>query len=487
MFLVFFVWLPRSNRKEQTRSQSSTPIHMKMFWLSIMSVASLASSASGAVIHLNPIRSIPRIDGEVTTAGRPSLHNGLIVFGQTAPNNFGVTFDTRKGVMKMWGGNDDPTNATRNAAGFFQNEQTGVSSKWAVVGGAPETQSRTVPIKVINLETMTRIDVMPDLVNATGGDQHFFDINANGDLVWVNWLAGTEANLIWANMADPMQQVALATVVGGTSQHPRISKDSGRRITYSPSSTTHRVFDLETMTDFLVYESATGENVLRSRISDDGNWVIANQRPAGETQKRSDIFLFNIKDLGHPATFNLTKDPTVIREDPNIELVDADTGIVVWGQDSTPATEDNYDIYAAVVTGLSSTPVLGAPVLLAAGDGGTGRGNRFPVIDGNLVAWSYHWGDGTSQTVQYMSIGEPVSVEIPPTRITACSKTASAFDVTFETAVGFRYTVEFTDSLAPVVTWTGLPTIVATSSQATVSHQNPGPNASYYRVKVDQP
>jgi len=64
------------------------------------------------------------------------------------------------------------------------------------------------------------------------------------------------------------------------------------------------------------------------------------------------------------------------------------------GQDSTPAAEDNYDIYAAVVTGLSGTPVLGTPVLLAAGDGAAGSmGNRFPVIDGNLVAWSYHWGD----------------------------------------------------------------------------------------------
>jgi len=31
-----------------------------------------------------------------------------------------------------------------------------------VVGGSPEGQSLTVPIKVINLETMTRIDVMPD-------------------------------------------------------------------------------------------------------------------------------------------------------------------------------------------------------------------------------------------------------------------------------------------------------------------------------------
>jgi len=98
------------------------------------------------------------------------------------------------------------------------------------------------------------------------------------------------------------------------------------------------------------------------------------------------------RTLASPVTYNLTKDPTVIREDPNIEIVGADTAIVVWGQDSTPAAEDNYDIYAAVVTGLSGTPVLGTPVLLAAGDGAAGSmGNRFPVIDGNLVAWSYHW------------------------------------------------------------------------------------------------
>jgi hypothetical protein len=303
-------------------------------------------------------------------------------------------------------------------------------------------------------------------------------------MVWVNWV-GANANLIWVNMTDPSVQVALGTVLGGTSQHPRISKDTRRRITYSPSSTMHRVFDLETTTDYLVYESATGENVLRSRISDDGNWVIANQRPAGETQKRSDIFLFKIKDLATPVTYNLTKDPTVIREDPNIEIVGPDTAIVVWGQDSTPAAEDNYDIYGAVVTGLSSTPVLGTPVLLAAGDG-VFNGNRFPVIDGNLVAWSYHWGDSASQTVQYMSIG-PILSTIPSTRIIAQRKTSTAFELTFQTVGGFRYTVEFTDSLLTPTTWTGLPSVMGTGADATVSQSNPQSNARYYRVKVDKP
>ncbi len=159
---------------------------MKLPLLHIAMATCLASSASGATIHVNTITTVPRSEG-VTTAGRPSLHNGVIVFGQTPPNNVGVTVDTRTGQLTTWGGSDDPLDSTRNVVGFFQNEQTGVGGKWAVVGGAPEGQSLSVPIKVIDLESRTRIDVYPDPTVATGTDQHFFDINTNGDLVWVDF------------------------------------------------------------------------------------------------------------------------------------------------------------------------------------------------------------------------------------------------------------------------------------------------------------
>lgn len=461
---------------------------MKQSLLSLALAFGIAGTASGAAIYVNDIKAVPRLEGQVTTAGRPSIHNGIIVFGQTDPNNVGVTYDTRTGVLKTWGGYDDPINVTRNVAGFFQNEQTGISGKWAVVGGAPEVQSRNVPIKVVNLETQTRIDVLPDPAVASSVDQHFFTINADGDLVWVNFGGGGGdlANLIWTNLKDPTVQTALETVPGSTSQHPRISTDSGRCITYSPDGSTHRVFDLETMTDYLIYESTSGENVLRSRISDDGNWVIANHRAAGETLKRSDLILISIADLNKPVSFNLTKNASVIREDPNIEIIDADTAIVVWGQDSTPETEDNYDIYAATLTGLSAkAPVLATPVLLAAGDGGVGRGNRFPVIDGDLVAWSYHWGDVASQTVQYMSIAAPVSVAAP--RIVAQRKTSAAFELDFQTQTGLKYTVEFAASLLAPVSWSALPAVTGTGSPVTVAHPNPPGATSFYRVKAERP
>ena len=444
-----------------------------------------ASITMGAVIQVKEIKTVPRTDGQVTTAGRPSLDKGIIVFGQTDPNNVGVTFDTATGTTQTWGDADDPINVTRNAAGFFQNEQTGIGGKWAVPGGAPEVQSINVPIKVIDLETKTRIDVYPDPAVASATDQHFFDINANGDLVWVNFGPDDQSTLIWTNMQDPTQQQVLPTVSGGTSQHPRISTESGRRITYSPSSTSHRVFDLDTMTDHSVYESSTGENVLRSRISDDGNWVIANHRPAGETQKKSDIILMNVTDLEKPVFFNLTKDPSVIREDPNIEIVDADIAIIVWDQDSTPSAEDGYDIYAAVVTGLSAnSPVLGAPVLLAANDGAS-MGNRFPVIDGDLVAWSYHWGDSASQTVQYVTISL-ASEPIPETTILSQRKTSDAFEVTFKTVAGFRYIVQFTDSLSPA-SWSPFSSVMGAGSDATVSHPGAFVSARFYRVTVERP
>lgn len=459
---------------------------MKTHLLSLALAAGAVSLASGATIHVNPIKTIPRREG-VTTAGRPSLHNGIIVFGQTPPNNVGITYDTRTEQLQTWGGTDDPVEVARNVLGFFQNEQTGIGGKWAVVGGAPEGQSLSVPVKVIDLEQKTRIDVYPDPAVANGADQHFFDINAQGDLVWVDFGPGTaDVKLIWTNMEDPAVQVALPTVTGGTSQHPRLSSDSGRRITYSPSGTSHRVFALDTMTDYSIYESTTGENVLRSRISDDGKWVIANHRSAGESLKRSDLILINVTDLTTPVSFNLTKDPSVIREDPNIEIGDADTAIVVWGQDSTPETEDNYDIYAAVVTGLGkNAPVLGAPVLLAAGDAGNGRGNRFPVIDGDLIAWSHQWGDGDSQTVQYMSIaGES---PLPAPRIVSWRRTNAAFELSFQTVAGVKCTVEFTESLRPPFSWSPLPSVTATASEMTVSHPNPAGAAHFYRVMAERP
>ncbi|MHC1768830.1 MAG: hypothetical protein AB9869_31875 [Verrucomicrobiia bacterium] len=457
-----------------------------MIPFSISCLLLAAGAVSGAVIHVNEIKPVPRTDGLVTTAGRPSLDNGMIAFGQTDPNNVGVTFDCNSGVLQTWGGTDDPIDVTRNVAGFFQNEQTGIGGRWAVVGGAPEVQSLSAPIKVIDLETKTRIDVYPDPAVASASDQHFYDINTQGDLVWVNFGPGTESTLVHARMEDPTVQQILATVPGGTSQHPRISTESGRRITYSPSGTSHRVFDLDTMTDHSVYESTTGENVLRSRISDDGNWVIANHRPAGETQKKSDIILINVTDLDNPVSFNLTKDPSVIREDPNIEIVDADSAIIVWGQDGTPDAEDNYDIYAAVVTGLSAkAPVLGQPVLLAAGDGES-MGNRFPVIDDDFVAWSHHWGNPESATVQYMKIAEAAPSPIPETTIVSQARAADSFEVTFATAAGFRYIVEYTDSLGAIA-WTGLPAVNGIGSNMSVSHPGPLTTARFYRVRVERP
>ncbi len=459
---------------------------MKTHLLTLTLAACVVASANAANIHVNAVKTIPRSDS-VTTAGRPSLHNGIIAFGQTPPNNVGVTYDTKTEKLTTWGSTDDPVDMTRNVLGFFQNEQTGVGGNWAVVGGAPEGQSLSVPIKVIDLVKNTRIDVYPDSTVANGTDQHFFDINTNGDLVWVDFGPGTaDIKLIWTNMKDPTVQIALPTATGGTSQHPRLSTESGRRIVYSPSSTSHRIFALDTMSDYSIYESTTGENVLRARISDDGNWVIANHRPADETLKRSDLILINVTDLTKPVSFNLTKDPTVIREDPNIEIVDADSAIVVWGQDSTPDTEDNYDIYAAVVTGLSqNTPVMGTPVLLAPGDGGAGRGNRFPVIDATLLAWSYHWGDETSQTVQYMSIAD--QSPLPEPHILKWRKTTAAFELTFQTEAGSKYTVEFSESVKPPLSWSALPFVMATASETTVTNPDPAPTVRFYRVRAERP
>jgi len=387
---------------------------MKKWTLTTLLVVMLTAGVSEAVVSIDvtAIKTIPRIPGSVTTAGRPAVDNQTIVFGQVGPNLVGVTYNAASQTLTTWGAASPLTAVTVNASGFFQNDPTGIGGKWAAVGGSPDALSLTVPFKIVDLSTSTRHDITAQ-AGTQGTDQHFFDVNTNGDVVWTRWESGGQYSLMYMNMANTSVQTSL-TMNDNSSMMPRISTESGRRITYSPNRYDHRVYDLDTSTDYLVYHDpgagvgSPDANALRSRISDDGNWIVFNRRPSNETQKRADLILVDVTDPTTPSVHNLSNDASVIREDPVIEILDADTGIVVWGESAVP--EGIYSIKAAVLTGLSGTPVMGLPVTLAAGD--SGNGVRFPSIDGNLVAWSYHWGDGATQTVQYMWIPEPAALTL---------------------------------------------------------------------------
>jgi len=56
-------------------------------------------------------------------------------------------------------------------------------------------------------------------------------------------------------------------------------------------------------------------------------------------RERSDIILINITDLDKPVSFNLTKDPSVIREDPNLDWSSL-PAVMGTGSEATVAHRD---------------------------------------------------------------------------------------------------------------------------------------------------
>ena len=101
------------------------------------------------------------------------------------------------------------------------------------------------------------------------------------------------------------------------------------------------------------------------------------------------------------------------------------------------------------------------------------------------VAWSYHWGDDTSQTVQYMSIAD--QSPLPEPHIINWRKTSTAFELTFQTVAGSKYTVEFSESLKAPLFWSALPFVIATGAETTVAHPDVAPVDRFYRVKGERP
>jgi len=362
------------------------------------------------------INDVPELS--VTAPTRPSIDGGRIVVGQypaPAVNGKAAVYSIYPNVLREWGGAAFP-NWTVQPAGYGQNNTVGIAGQWAALGGGPTANSNNSGQKVwfANLATNATIGYA-----GTSADEHFPDVNSLGDAVWVRW-NNPGFSIMYGDLNNPGNpQIALPlTGVPTDSSCPNFA-DNARKFIYS-NATQHRLYDLATNTDYLIFDKgASTMNILRARIADDGNWAVTNTRPEGEGSKRANIILYDLRTPATPVRFNLTGvdtagGATVIREDPTIEMIDADTAVIAWGQCTAPEGSNIYDIRAAVVTGLvAGTPVMGTPVIVAQSTANL----HFPEMDGNIITWVKDWawlsgGGSTASVVQYTFIPEPASLSL---------------------------------------------------------------------------
>jgi len=321
---------------------------------------------------------------------------------------------------------DNPqVNWAVDTSGYAQNNHVGIAGEWVAAGGGKDNSSLTNKGWILNGAGSIRVGGQSD-------NEHFFDVDANGQAIWLRWdnnMSGGSPNT-WSLMTQnlvtnpsgsptellnniPTSPLYNADV--NDSMCANIADDGSGRITWSSptGSKKHYVYDLGTSTNYTVYTGdATIGNAVRSRISDDGNWITWNSRGASTQggSNKSDILVTDVSDLNNPVTYNLTNDLARLREDPNIEIIDADTAIIVWGERESAQVAGKYEIKGAVVTGLLGTPVMGTIVTLASE---AGQDLRYPDIDGNLIAWARNPNTtGANTYTQYMLIPEPASLSL---------------------------------------------------------------------------
>lgn len=398
-------------------------------WLLVLALTVVVTAPAWAAIVTGPIVSIPTTYN--TRLGRPQVDSYRVI-AATSTYAGGVQsqlFTLANNRLAAVGSGNvldaPPVNWAVNALGYGQNDMTGIAGNWVAAGGGRSAASNTNKgwyLNGIDFPASVRVGGQSD-------DEHFFDVDRNGKAIWVRWngyLGGTGFSLMYQDLAtnpggvptvlvssDPASPVYNADF--NDSACAGIAEDGSGRITWSSgtASKKHYIYDLGASTNYQVYFNAAAGNAVRSRISDDGNWIVWNERGAATqgTSNKSDLMLQDVSNPGAPGVaVNLTNDLAFLREDPNITIIDGDTAIIVWGQRLSALVAGNYEVYAAEITGLLSTPVMGAPVLIASE---TGIDLRYPDVDANMIVWarSPNGAAGVAMT-QYMLIPEPASLAL---------------------------------------------------------------------------
>ncbi|MCC6230358.1 MAG: PEP-CTERM sorting domain-containing protein [Phycisphaerales bacterium] len=393
----------------------------------------VAAPAMAVTLAPGPIQSIPNTYN--TSLQRPAVDNYRIIASSAGMGSYlgGVQsqlFTLASNSLTPIGSGtllDNPqTNWAVGPLGYAQNNHVGIAGQWVAAGGSASSNSNG------NSQTNLLWFLNSGGSLRQGGqstNEHFSDIDANGNALWVRWndaVGGTGFALMYQDLAnnpggsptvlvssDPLSPVYNAHF--NDSACPNFADDGSGKIAWSSTTAgkTHYVYDLNTMTNYAVYNNPAAGNLLRNRMSDDGNWIVWNERSAATqgTSNRSDIMLLNVSNPALPGVaINLTNDQARLREDPNIEIYGDNTAIIVWGERDSAQIAGNYEIKGMVVSNLSGTPTAGPIITLATE---VGRDLRYPDIDQNMIAWARNPNAVSVETyTQYMLIPEPASLAL---------------------------------------------------------------------------
>lgn len=401
---------------------------------SILSGLALLVTAPAMAVTLvpGPIQSIPNTYN--ISLQRPAVSDYRIIASSAGMGSYagGVQsqlYNVTTNVLTPVGSGtvlDNPqVNWAVGPLGYAQNNHVGIAGSWVAAGGSASSNvngsSLTNKLWFLNGGSSLR-------AGGQSSNEHFSDIDRNGKAIWTRWndaVGGTGFALMYQDLAnnpggsptvlvssDPLSPVYNAQY--NDSSCPNIADDGSGKIAWSSTTAgkSHYIYDLNTMTNYTVYNNPAAGNVLRNRISDDGNWTVWNERGASTqgTSNRSDIMLLNVSNPGSPVVYNLTNDLAKLREDPNIEIYGDNTAIIVWGERDSAQIAGNYEIKGMVVSNLSGTPTPG-PIITLASE--VGRDLRYPDIDKNLIAWARNPNAVNVETyTQYMLIPEPASLAL---------------------------------------------------------------------------
>jgi len=357
---------------------------------------------------------IPTVAGN-TSPHRPEVDGHYIV---AAPNigggTGGLVYNTS--TMTQWV-NVAPIQV--QLGGYGWSPSADVAGNYAAFSGAPATLSQTYGINVFRFSDHAVMNIPCGEV-----DEHLTSLNSAGDVLWQDW-GNTDgvAGVMYSSVASgtPTAPVQLVTVPLGSAGTLRMrAATDSRRFAYRPDNAAGSslfVYDLAVPSNTQVFNQATdldgagrAVKAFLPGIDDTGNWMVSNMRPLatqpGEVGQSSDIWLFNLNNLGAVTHVALSGNYAAVRNDPRMQQLDADTAIVVWGEDPSN-TNSTFRVKAAYVTGLSSTPVWGAPFQITDGT----KNCNFPDVDVDeagriVVAWS----NATDATIEYTFIPEPASL-----------------------------------------------------------------------------
>jgi hypothetical protein len=307
----------------------------------------------------------------------------------------------------------------------------GVSENYAVFGGPIQSDAGRATynpgVTDINVLDRTSGLVIPIAQAAADGasDFGYTDVNNAGQVCYHGW----------PDPNDPVDpnggRIMLSDVSSGTATVPIVvdytdQTSAGDRLrisTYNDRISYRKlnsggqvnVYDISDATAYNVWTAADLGGALgvqkayKPAISDDGKWIATNMRYANLTatwNNASDIVLIDVEAgiAGTPVQYNVTGDnvsvPPSVRNDPAIEMVDADTALIVWDDN----VGGKYNVRAAYVTGLSTgTPVMGSMFWVAQS---AYVDLKYADVDGNLVAWH----NRSTGQVEYRIIPEPATL-----------------------------------------------------------------------------